>query len=1850
MTKKGAAGGSSGSGRGGGWTSGEEIGHPLDKYDLDRFVDHHRSTSSGLMQEHRTVFEEHLGVDEAMALVKSRLAFTGTLHVDPNTLRAYVSVDSQVGGAAEDICIEGWFARNRALNGDRVVVKAIDDERRETAVSMSAAVASTSPSHHGNVRPPARAGCSGGVSSGSAGGVAGQQRLGKIVALIRPNRDLSFVCLRAASAFVSLGQNSDASILMQPLDRTAPKLAVHSWPQHLPARGAGDAANSRRLYLVSWSGWHASSATPSAVVIRELAVLESLSEGLEAILRQHKLSLSHTLTRSGSPHPGLHDQAGQGLAGREDDPGKRTSNVSDMAASHGQIPSVTPTLAQGDAYSGMLSDFPASWSIPWSVRRQRQACTATHVPATARVFTIDSDGALDLDDALSVVRLPNGNLQVGIHISDVSYFVEPGSELNALAAQRAISVYLASGETLPMLPPRLANNLCSLVPNRERLCVSVSFEVTRSGRMVRSLGAARTILRSQCRLTYAQADLLLAHGASAAQTHKMADSAFAQPLEAMAGTGEDGIRAGCGVATVVEQDRSPQWWQSLVDDLKLLAAAAGGMRSSRLSSGAIDFGELPMLKLSVDKNIVELSPYDKLGEHSRQLVSELMLMLNGWVASVLVQHFPGCAPLRVQGAPSVSRLANLVKWCEMHDIDAGMGDSLALQRIVDAAAAPGAPAKFLIAKTKCALAMSPARYACAGRLSDKARRHFSLDLDCFTQFSSPIRRYLDIVVHRMLLDVVLRSGGAAGPAGVGGSGLSGGEGRGGGGGETGSGAASGTLTAPLTAEFMLHVCEVSDKAAARARAVQNMTWDLCLAKHLHRTPRMLVAIITQVSPMFLKIYIPQLPYLSDNLRRIPMRVLGPSSVSCDSNEEQVHLTWGVWVLGSTPAPLSIAEAGKVAADGATREEVRKSVRLFDRVRVQLVGHVDARGIAGPKIEALELGNMQPPFDHLPFVVPFDHRANPLEHAVVRSLPPKLLVGGHRGTAGADAAPVATEVLRSPPAEAAAAAAAEAKVVTELTREMRHVLALHMASAAAALTSEDVVRVNGVRMVVLPLSPGWSAARFSLPLEVLAGLDGARLGCGVVQKQHLMEALCGGAVRPGVLTDMLSCVYVQCPELVSIMDGLAAEELAADRAQDATRCHPVHDGDCADAEQVGADCGDKQAALSHAQTETSEGRSLDFGESNPYPHDSNPPPFAAATTASPSGEDGGVETRELATDGGNISAGLLRVGKVLAVREESCRTSAAGEWLEVDVAIEHASCLEGRVWNGVQIELLPGPHKLAKLQRFLTRLDGAALGRMQSGGGPSGDTTTRITGLRLILHLLLQRGPEEGLTARAREVAGVADDEWGCIVELDDSQRAALNLALSRPLSRIKGAHFTGKTRLVLQIARCFALRNRCLSREGGRQGQSVVLVCVPQGADPALWTLRFEKEAARDTGLESPVSVCTYVDGAVPCGVRTEVVCCCAVDAEEAVQWLRCEGGAGAGDVVVSQVVVDDCCLMWEVECMLPLLMLDGPAPAAVLVGDPMTTTANAFWGPHECLMGAAAGAGWSGDGGGGLLERHTEGVSVWLRCTYGAAAALVEFSSIHLYPFGAGACHTHSIEAPHLEPPACLPGMWPAGPHCGRVLCHINGREERLEWAASGLRHPWPRCAWGNITFTNPSEALKVVEAVSVLCHSGRVRARDVLVVTPWHAQQRLILSMLSGKTASSDGLASDVCASPDDEGILFGEGLGGGGGATLKDVRVVLLQDAALLMAEVVIVSTVRSLPVSKPLATTASSKWVTEQLGAVADARLINVALTRARRALCIIGNVDTLEGSSVGRQLTQYYKDTGCFVSADHWPPR
>jgi len=286
------------------------------------------------------------------------------------------------------------------------------------------------------------------------------------------------------------------------------------------------------------------------------------------------------------------------------------------------------------------------------------------------------------------------------------------------------------------------------------------------------------------------------------------------------------------------------------------------------------------------------------------------------------------------------------------------------------------------------------------------------------------------------------------------------------------------------------------------------------------------------------------------------------------------------------------------------------------------------------------------------------------------------------------------------------------------------------------------------------------------------------------------------------------------------------------------------------------------------------------------------------------------------------------------------------------------------------------------------------------------------------------------------------------------------------------------------------------------------------------------------------------------------------------------------------------------------------------------------------------------------MIERNTEALSSWLSSQYAAAPALMEFSFIHLYPFDSGVARAEGPPpVAHLLPPVCPAGMWPGGPHCGRVLCHVNGREVRSEWSESSVRHVWPRCAWGDVTYSNPSEALKVMEAVDAICRHGRVAPRDVLVLTPWASQQRLIASMLSNnKNTPHGGYGAD---GQGDGGVeAAGGGLAplvGGAASGLEHVQVALLHEAALLTADVVVLSTVRSLPSGKPLGS-ASAKWLADQLGLLADSRFINVALTRARRAICIIGNADTLEATSIGRQLMQYYKDTGCFVNSDAWPPR
>jgi hypothetical protein len=431
-----------------------------------------------------------------------------------------------------------------------------------------------------------------------------------------------------------------------------------------------------------------------------------------------------------------------------------------------------------------------------------------------------------------------------------------------------------------------------------------------------------------------------------------------------------------------------------------------------------------------------------------------------------------------------------------------------------------------------------------------------------------------------------------------------------------SGTSGGSMHASLTPDYVQQLCEASDKSAARARTVQNLSWDLCLAKHLSMTPRVMRAIVTQVSACYIKIYVPQLPYLPDSLRRIPVRALCPSSVSCEDNESVIILSWGVkeragaggacwaggdsvpglggggcWILGSLagsiarlgsasgadcagskssqsydsskasqscdaagiPRPVDAGPGPESPHDGflpvrpggggSLGHVVSRRIQLFDWVSVQLVGHVDSRGLAGPKLEALIVGD---------FAIPFDHRAHPLPRLVTARAPSHQisLPCARAADTVASLDKVSPDALRTPDPSLAHFKGQ----VIGLTRGMWSVVAHHMASAAAALPADAVVRLVGVSISghSLPchntsgVSPAgqrdggdnWCSARFRIPLEAVASLVGCSCGAEIgteEQQMQAVEALCGNSERePGLLCGMLCCVYAECADLFSAM--------------------------------------------------------------------------------------------------------------------------------------------------------------------------------------------------------------------------------------------------------------------------------------------------------------------------------------------------------------------------------------------------------------------------------------------------------------------------------------------------------------------------------------------------------------------------------------------------------------------------------------------------------------------------------------------------------------------------------------------
>ena len=336
------------------------------------------------------------------------------------------------------------------------------------------------------------------------------------------------------------------------------------------------------------------------------------------------------------------------------------------------------------------------------------------------VFTIDPDDAKDFDDALSYEPLDGGEVRVGIHIADVSTYVHPGTAIDREAQRRGNSTYLV-GVVIPMLPEKLSNGLCSLVEAQDRLCKAVFLTFTKNGRL-RDTTYANTVIRSRKRLTYKQAYAFIFEDDLA--------KIRALPLPAKHQTGSTGRAL---------RDLTDAELHDLQTWCRALWKIAARLRKDRMANGSLDL-DMPETKIFVDEkgyaDRLEKITHDE----SHQLIEEFMLAANEAVARLTRTHqLPSL--YRVHDEPDAEKLEEFRGLLDSFDIP--VGDLSVRAEIVKLLVILAAHPQGYTLRTQLLRSLKKAAYRAT------PDGHYGLAKNDYTHFTSPIRRYADLVVHRV---------------------------------------------------------------------------------------------------------------------------------------------------------------------------------------------------------------------------------------------------------------------------------------------------------------------------------------------------------------------------------------------------------------------------------------------------------------------------------------------------------------------------------------------------------------------------------------------------------------------------------------------------------------------------------------------------------------------------------------------------------------------------------------------------------------------------------------------------------------------------------------------------------------------------------------------------------------------------------------------------------------------------------------------------------------------------------------------------------------------------------------------
>ncbi|GAO27957.1 ribonuclease R [Geofilum rubicundum] len=330
-------------------------------------------------------------------------------------------------------------------------------------------------------------------------------------------------------------------------------------------------------------------------------------------------------------------------------------------------------------------------------------------------FTIDPADAKDFDDALSIQKLGDDLWEVGVHIADVTYYVDPDSIIEKEGYERATSVYLVD-RVVPMLPERLSNFLCSLRPNEDKLCFSVVFQISGDGQ-IKDSWVGRTVINSDKRFAYEDAQAILESG-----------------------EGE------------------------LAEELKLMNAMAKNLRNARFKKGAISFERIEV-KFDIDENGKPLGVFFKESKDANKLIEEFMLLANKRVAELIglnqleknKRNEPKTFIYRIHDEPNPDKLETFSNFVRKFGLEAQPQGkesiSQALNRLLHDV--QGKKEQNIV-ETLAIRTMAKAVY------STHNIGHYGLAFKHYSHFTSPIRRYPDMMVHRLLQHYL--DGGKSAPA------------------------------------------------------------------------------------------------------------------------------------------------------------------------------------------------------------------------------------------------------------------------------------------------------------------------------------------------------------------------------------------------------------------------------------------------------------------------------------------------------------------------------------------------------------------------------------------------------------------------------------------------------------------------------------------------------------------------------------------------------------------------------------------------------------------------------------------------------------------------------------------------------------------------------------------------------------------------------------------------------------------------------------------------------------------------------------------------------------------------------